>query len=440
MTSYPSTRPVYRKTRFVCISDTHNQTPKLPAGDVLIHAGDLTNQGSLSELQKTVAWLEKANFEAKIVVAGNHDITLDSPFYQEHGAYFHNQQPQDPLACQELLKSSPTITYLQHETRDIYLSSPTGPQTVFTVFGSPYSPAQGSWGFQYNKDRAATIWDAIPLNASVVVTHAPPFGHCDYSAGGRSKGCEALRKALWRVRPMLSVCGHTHEGRGIERVTWKMDLPLCPYLEDGYTFWDDPGAGTNKLSYIDLTEKGGKKLDNYYESKHQRQLTPNRVSFSPPPEGASLPSPTKHSMHSHKTALGRARCRSNPNRKKSSSRSRSRSRSRRRAVPGKDARTRDITATDVNTDSKPATEARGRQPSNEVSALEEWYSRLDGLNISAMAGREGKKETCIINAAICGTSWGQGPRKFNKPIVVDLDLPVWDGAPTLNSNLSTAPP
>lgn len=58
------------KTRIVCISDTHNQTPKLPKGDVLIHAGDLTNQGSYSELKKTVEWLEKADFDAKIVIAG----------------------------------------------------------------------------------------------------------------------------------------------------------------------------------------------------------------------------------------------------------------------------------------------------------------------------------------------------------------------------------
>lgn len=61
---------VRRKTRFVCISDTHNNTPKLPPGDVLIHAGDLTNQGSYDELERSVAWLEKAPFEAKIVVAG----------------------------------------------------------------------------------------------------------------------------------------------------------------------------------------------------------------------------------------------------------------------------------------------------------------------------------------------------------------------------------
>lgn len=34
----------------MCVSDTHNQTVKLPKGDVLIHAGDLTNQGSFSEV------------------------------------------------------------------------------------------------------------------------------------------------------------------------------------------------------------------------------------------------------------------------------------------------------------------------------------------------------------------------------------------------------
>lgn len=83
-----------RKVRIVCVSDTHNATVKLPPGDILIHAGDLTNQGSFSEvhllfipfhwykrarsdadlgaqqLERTVKWLEAAPFEAKIVVAG----------------------------------------------------------------------------------------------------------------------------------------------------------------------------------------------------------------------------------------------------------------------------------------------------------------------------------------------------------------------------------
>lgn len=64
-----------RKTRFVCVSDTHGYTPseagfKLPAGDVLIHAGDLTNNGSLRELRRTMDWICKADFEIKIIVGG----------------------------------------------------------------------------------------------------------------------------------------------------------------------------------------------------------------------------------------------------------------------------------------------------------------------------------------------------------------------------------
>ena len=64
-----------QKTRFVCVSDTHGYTPseagfKLPRGDVLVHAGDLTNQGSKSELQRTIDWISKADYEVKIIVGG----------------------------------------------------------------------------------------------------------------------------------------------------------------------------------------------------------------------------------------------------------------------------------------------------------------------------------------------------------------------------------
>ena len=67
--------PELRKTRIVCVSDTHNASPlngafKLPKGDVLIHAGDLTKQGTFAELSKTLNWIEQADFEVKIVVAG----------------------------------------------------------------------------------------------------------------------------------------------------------------------------------------------------------------------------------------------------------------------------------------------------------------------------------------------------------------------------------
>lgn len=69
------------KTRFVCVSDTHNASPehgafKLPEGDVLVHAGDLTRQGTFAELKNTLDWIEKADFEVKLVVAGDTFLRL----------------------------------------------------------------------------------------------------------------------------------------------------------------------------------------------------------------------------------------------------------------------------------------------------------------------------------------------------------------------------
>lgn len=64
-----------RKTRIVCVSDTHGYSPAeagfaLPHGDVLIHAGDLSNRGTNVELERTFKWIEDADYEAKIVIAG----------------------------------------------------------------------------------------------------------------------------------------------------------------------------------------------------------------------------------------------------------------------------------------------------------------------------------------------------------------------------------
>ena len=44
-------------TRFVCLSDTHSKTFAVPAGDVLLHAGDLCSWGSVKQLKVTVDWL-----------------------------------------------------------------------------------------------------------------------------------------------------------------------------------------------------------------------------------------------------------------------------------------------------------------------------------------------------------------------------------------------
>lgn len=63
------------KTRFVCVSDTHGYGTReaafrLPKGDVLIHAGDITNKGTVEEFRNSAQWIREADFEVKIVIAG----------------------------------------------------------------------------------------------------------------------------------------------------------------------------------------------------------------------------------------------------------------------------------------------------------------------------------------------------------------------------------
>jgi predicted phosphohydrolase len=70
---FPPTIPSYK---IVCISDIHTTQPLLPHGDILLHAGDLSINGTLAELQSQITWLQDLPHAHKIVIAGNHDVVL----------------------------------------------------------------------------------------------------------------------------------------------------------------------------------------------------------------------------------------------------------------------------------------------------------------------------------------------------------------------------
>ncbi|KAI1438311.1 Metallo-dependent phosphatase-like protein [Xylaria sp. CBS 124048] len=351
-----------RRTRFVCISDTHNHTVKLPKGDVLIHCGDLTNQGSYNELSKQVEWLEQADFECKIVVAGNHDLTLDTDFYNKHGAHRFNATPQVPADCQALLTGAKTLTYLVHERHIVKLTSPSGPRTTFSVFGSPYSPAWGGeWAYQYSRDEdAKALWAQIPLDTDILITHGPAHTHCDQARSQEAAGCEVLRRQIWRVRPRLALCGHIHEARGAERVVWDFDESgnVVELERDG---WEDPHPDDGKNSLVDLSARGRKPLDNY------------GCKCSPGHEGG--------------------------------------------AVWGSDTSSGEGKGKDVVA-----------YPDISILSLGEDRAGLSRSN-RALPARLGRRETCFVNCAIQHLSYQRArgmPRRLNKPIVVDLDLPVWE--------------
>ena len=64
--------------KVICISEAHNAQPQVPHGDLLIHAGDLTQSGSIEEIEAAVKWLKSLSHPHKVVTVGNHDLALDS--------------------------------------------------------------------------------------------------------------------------------------------------------------------------------------------------------------------------------------------------------------------------------------------------------------------------------------------------------------------------
>jgi 3',5'-cyclic AMP phosphodiesterase CpdA len=76
-------------TRFLILSDTHGEDvliPNLPV-DVAIHCGDLTDESKLDEFRQSVQLLERINAPPKLVIAGNHDFTLDTGNFREKVAH-----------------------------------------------------------------------------------------------------------------------------------------------------------------------------------------------------------------------------------------------------------------------------------------------------------------------------------------------------------------
>lgn len=87
--------PLTVKTRILIISDTHSAplAPSsssqpfrrpLPSADVLIHCGDLTMVGLPSEYHKTLDMLASIDAPVKLIIAGNHDRTLDKTRMKNH--------------------------------------------------------------------------------------------------------------------------------------------------------------------------------------------------------------------------------------------------------------------------------------------------------------------------------------------------------------------
>ncbi len=201
--------------KIVCISDTHlvPPQPKIPAGDVLIHAGDHTIYGGFREIQMAGDKLraQHGKFKHILAIAGNHDKLFEKDRETAMHAFGHGFDG---------------LHYLQDESIVI---------DGVRFYGSPWTPAFFDWSFMLprNSDELARKWHAIPDNTDVLITHGPPYGILDTTGRAYEEkrvGCELLADRVPQLEKLkLHVFGHIHHSYGKRQVgdTTFVNASIC---------------------------------------------------------------------------------------------------------------------------------------------------------------------------------------------------------------------
>jgi Icc-related predicted phosphoesterase len=280
------------KTRIIILSDTHNKKPfdpsatkyayrsPLPDADLLIHAGDLTGSGKRHEHQAQVEMLTEHPAELKIVIPGNHDITLDQPYYASH--QWKHRIPEDPAAIREMYTGpaarSAGVILMEEGVQSFKLKN----GAKFTLYASAYQPEFCDWAFAYERDEdrfnpssavqrlmGSGAANPIPSHPEIdiMVTHGPPYGILDSVAGvsqrmQSSVGCQHLLRAVKRCKPRLHAFGHIHEGWGARRMMWapkgetdvvdeltSIEIDKGEVLQKRGAFVDVSSTGTDQLQW-----------------------------------------------------------------------------------------------------------------------------------------------------------------------------------------------
>jgi Icc-related predicted phosphoesterase len=213
--------------RIVAVSDTHGMLNQanFPGGDVLVLAGDILPNYSRDPikdafqqekaLRELDGFVKTLPFKHTIFVAGNHDWLAERN--------------------RSALKTIKNMIYL--EDAEVVLDG-------FKFYGSPWQPEFCNWAFNLPRKgvKLRRLWDNIPEDVDVLITHSPPYGILDKidPVGGawasrdiEPLGCELLKERLDHLNPKLHVFGHIHGSYGQTRVgdTIFMNASLC---NEGY--------------------------------------------------------------------------------------------------------------------------------------------------------------------------------------------------------------
>ena len=211
------------------ISDTHTymydrfyQELILPEGDVLCFSGDIMSSGHIEqELIHFLEWLSKQPFKRKIFIAGNHDRLLEN----------------QPLIANEIISE-----FEPHGI--IYLNNSSYVYEGIKFYGTPYQPYFCGWAFNISDfEKLVSIYQMIPDDTDVLLTHCPPYGILDKShrtsysnpTGESHLGSMELKEVLAEKYhrngiPRVIAFGHIH-GDGGKKIqignTFYINASLC---------------------------------------------------------------------------------------------------------------------------------------------------------------------------------------------------------------------
>lgn len=229
------------KTRFLIMSDTHSRSEDIEVmaghkADVVIHCGDLSQYSELPHYRASIELLRRLDAPLKLVIAGNHDQSLQEDRYDEMLAmktrwWANNGRDAEtvrrlfgPRGEPRRLLTSPEaraagIVYLDEGNYSFQLRN----GATLRVYACPWTPA--NWrgrGFQYAPQEGH---DFRPVrNVDVAITHGPPRGILDWTSSGNRAGCPQLFGAIARARPRLHCFGHIHGAWGAKLATWRDDV------------------------------------------------------------------------------------------------------------------------------------------------------------------------------------------------------------------------
>lgn len=194
--------------KIVAISDTHNHHKMLlnfPSGDILIHCGDFSDICTKKDLDSFSDWFQQQEFEYKILVFGNHDIVTDEKFYEDNWKRFHDQKVELP---QDYWSRKGIIT-LVGESITLWVGS-----EKVKIWGHPgLNPMQNNWAWSLeNFQESDKLWNSIPNDVDIIITHSPPYGILDRTDRGTHIGNEEYSSWLLKNSNKRLFCffGHMH--------------------------------------------------------------------------------------------------------------------------------------------------------------------------------------------------------------------------------------